>query len=208
MNGNNSKEAMIKVADFFDSKKVGNIGPLGFRRSSDLKRLLSGIEELQTKKILGSSSLNFLDMGCGDGRVNILISYIAEKSIGIELDEWTMDEYPPIKEKLYKELNKLSLPLPPDNIHLFEGDSLDPGLHEQVFLSTGVTIENIDLFYTYLTMHEEIAELITQRAKPGALFMVYGLEKIMPRYNGLELLTPEEPLKGILAVYRKPPVRE
>ncbi len=50
MNFNNSKEAMLKVADFFDSRKVGNIGPLGFRRSSDLDRLLAGIGALQNKK--------------------------------------------------------------------------------------------------------------------------------------------------------------
>ncbi len=203
MNLENSKNAMLKITDFFDSRKIGNIGPLGFRRSSDLEKLLSGIEELQKNKILKPSALNFLDMGCGDGRVNILLSYIANKSIGIELDEWTLDDYYPLKEKLDNELNELNLPLPPDNIHLFEGDSLDPGLHDRVFLKTGVSIENIDLFYTYLTMHEEIAELITQRAKQGALFIVYGLEKIMPRYNGLELLTPDKPLEGILAVYRK-----
>ena len=195
---------MLKVADFFDSKKVGNVGPLGFRRSSDLKRLLSGIEKLKIDNVPGFSGLNFLDMGCGDGRVNILISYIAEKSIGIELDEWTLDDYSPLKEELERELNILKLPLPPDNIHLFEGDSLDADLHSRVFHKTGVAIEDIDLFYTYLTMHEEIAELITQRAKSGALFMVYGLEKIMPRYDGLELITPEKPLEGILAVYRKP----
>lgn len=204
MNLNSSKKAMLEVAGFFDSRKVGNIGPLGFRRSSDLERLYSGIKELQGKKILGSDSLNFLDMGCGDGRVNILLSYIANKSIGIELDEWTLDDYPMLKEELDKDLIRLDLPLPPDNIHLFEGDSLDPHLHEQIFHETGLRIDDIDLFYTYLTMHEEIAVLIVREAKPGALFMVYGLEKIMPRYDGLELVTPLKPLAGILAVYRKP----
>ena len=204
MNIKHTKAAMLKVADFFDSRKVGNIGPLGFRRSSDLMRLLSGIEELQKNNILGISGLDFMDMGCGDGRVNILLSYISKRSIGIELDEWTMDDYPPLKEKLDNELIKLNLPLPPDNIHLFGGDSLDPGIHDQILNNTGLKIENIDLFYTYLTLHEEIAELVAQRAKPGALFMVYGLEKIMPRYYGLELITSAEPLEGILAVYIKP----
>ncbi|MGD9158052.1 MAG: hypothetical protein PVG39_06570 [Desulfobacteraceae bacterium] len=203
MNINRTKEAMHTVSSFFDTRKVGHTGPLGFRRSSDLLRLLSGMEELHKNKILGSSGLNFLDMGCGDGRVNILLSYIANKSIGIELDDWTLDDYSPLREELDKELNKFNLPLPPDNIHLFEGDALDPGLHNQVFNKTGVAIEDIDLFYTYLTMHEEIAELIVMRAKPGALFMVYGLEKIMPGYDGLELVTPVRPLEGILAVYIK-----
>ncbi|MBN2417867.1 MAG: hypothetical protein JXL81_00645 [Deltaproteobacteria bacterium] len=204
MNADQIKKAMLKVAEFFDMRKVGNIGPLGFRRSSDLIRVFSGIEELQKNNILAISGLNFLDMGCGDGRVNILLSYIADRSIGIELDEWTLDDYPQLKEDLDKELNKAHLPLPPDNIHLFEGDSLDPCLHERIFLKTGLKIEDIDLFYTYLTLHEEIAELVSQRAKTGALFMVYGLEKIMPRYDCLELITHSAPLEGILAVYRKP----
>lgn len=90
---------MLRVADFFDNRKVGNVGPLGFRRSSDLRRLLAGIDELQEQNTLKSSNLNFLDMGCGDGRVNILFSYISNKSIGIELDEWTLDDYTPIKKK-------------------------------------------------------------------------------------------------------------
>jgi hypothetical protein len=33
--------------------------------------------------------------------------------------------------------------------------------------------------------------------------MVYGLEKILPRLEGLRLLTPERPLQGIVALYRK-----
>ncbi len=142
-------------------------------------------------------------MGCGDGRVNILLSYIAGKSIGIELDEWTLDDYSPLRKELDKKLIEHCLPLPPDNIHLFEGDSLDPDLHGRVKSRTGVAIEDIDLFYTYLTLHVEIAELISQKAKSGAVFMVYGLEKIMPRYSGLELLTPDGPLEGIIAVYKK-----
>jgi hypothetical protein len=52
-------------------------------------------------------------------------------------------------------------------------------------------------------MQEEFAELIARKAKPGALFMVYGLEKILPRFPGFRLLTPEKPLSGIIAVYRK-----
>lgn len=194
---------MTRVADFFDNRKVGNIGPLGFRRSSDLGRLIAAIEELQKENILGHSGLNFLDMGCGDGRVNILLSYLADRSIGIELDDWTLDDYSPLKEELEMELGRQRLPLPPDNIHIFEGDALDPDLHDLILHRTGAAIEDIDLFYTYLTMHEEIAELIARKAKPGALFMVYGLERIMPRYERLELLTLKDPLQGIIAVYRK-----
>ena len=197
------KKSMIKISGFFDTRKVGHVGPLGFRRSSDLERLLAGIEDLQKINILGKSGLKFLDMGCGDGRVNILLSYLTNNSIGIELDEWTLDDYYPLKEELEKELKGQELPLPPDNIHLFEGDALDPDLHNLIFHKTGVAIKDIDLFYTYLTLHEEVADLIARKARPGALFMVYGLERIMPRYDRLELLTSKAPLQGIIAVYRK-----
>ena len=63
--------------------------------------------------------------------------------------------------------------------------------------------EDFDLFYTYLTLQDEFAELIAQRAKAGAVFMVYGLDRIMPRHRDLRLLTPGEPLKGIVALYQK-----
>ena len=109
----------------------------------------------------------------------------------------------PLKTGLEDTLKKDNLSLPPDNIFLFHGDSMDDGLHETIKKQTGVGFEEFDLFYTYLTMHEEFAELITRKAKKGALFMVYGLEKIMPRYKGLRLLTPEKSMEGILVLYQK-----
>lgn len=45
--------------------------------------------------------------------------------------------------------------------------------------------------------------LIGREAGKGALFMVYGLERILPRFGGLRLLTPIKPLEGILALYQK-----
>jgi len=63
--------------------------------------------------------------------------------------------------------------------------------------------EDIDLFYTYLTMQHEFATIIVKRAKSGALLMVYGLEKILPQHNGLRLLTENQAMEGILALYQK-----
>jgi len=119
------------------------------------------------------------------------------------LDEWTLDEYLPLKTELEERLKKDNLSLPPDNIFVFHGDSMDDGLHETIRKETGVSFEDFDLFYTYLTMQEEFAELITRKAKKGSIFMVYGLAKIMPRFKGLRLLTPEKPMEGILALYQK-----
>ena len=80
---------------------------------------------------------------------------------------------------------------------------MDPALHERIRLETGLELEDIDLFYTYLTMQEEFAGLIDRKARKGAVFMVYGLERILPRFEGLRLLTPREPLEGIVALYQK-----
>jgi hypothetical protein len=198
------KTGMQNVANFFDSRKVGHVGPLGFRRSTDLSRLLSGLEDLIVKNILRPFEFNFFDLGCGDGRVNILMSYICNKSIGVEIDDWTLEEYSTFKPELADYLSERKSALPSDNIYLYEGDALDTKLHEKIFRETGIAIEECDLFYTYLTMHEEFADLISRKAKPGALFMVYGLERIMPRYDELEILTPYESIEGILALYRKP----
>jgi hypothetical protein len=92
---------------------------------------------------------------------------------------------------------------PPRNIFLFQGDSTDEKVHREIERVTGVAFEEFDLFYTYLVMHEEFAALIRDRAKKGAYFMVYGLDKILPRYEGLRLIHPLSPLEGILAVYEK-----
>jgi SAM-dependent methyltransferase len=197
------EKTLLKVAEFYDDKKVGHIGPLGFRRSTDLARLLDCMKNLVAMDIIVPDKSLFLDMGCGDGRVNVMFGYLVKWSVGIELDEWTLDDHSALMRRLKAELVKEGLIPVPDNIRLFNGDSMDTVLHDTVKRETGIGIEDFDLFYTYLTMHEEFADLIARKAKEGAIFMVYGLEKIMPRYEGFELITPDKPMEGILALYRK-----
>jgi SAM-dependent methyltransferase len=196
------QKTMLRVAYFYDQRKVGDSGTLGFRRSSDLTRLSASLVAMIEEHLILPGSSSFLDLGCADGRVNVLLSYIVRKSVGIEIDEWTLDEYLPLKGDLDSVLRQERLPLPPGNIHLYHGDSMDGSLHEKIRSETGVALEDFDLFYTYLTLQEEFAELIRRRAKEGALFMVYGLKEILPRFPGLRLLT-REPLEGIVALYRK-----
>ena len=198
-----TRRVLSAVARFYDERKVGDVGPLGFRRSTDLSRLLACLDPLIEKGILVPGESLFLDMGCADGRVNILLSYLVKKSIGIELDEWTMEEYFLLKTELEANLKRNHLPLPPDNIFVFQGNAMEGSLYETIQQETGVDFEGFDIFYTYLSMQEEFAGLITERAKKGSVFMVYGLEKIMPKYKGLSLLTPELPLEGTLSLYQK-----
>jgi hypothetical protein len=197
------ERTLLQVTEFYDRRKVGDVGHLGFRRSSDLSKVLSCLKTMIGQGLLVPADALFLDMGCADGRVNVLLSYLSRKSVGIELDEWTLDEYRPLRNQIDAVLTEAKLPLPSENIFLYHGDSMDQSLHDRIHHETGVRFDQFDLFYTYLTMQEEFAELIVQKAKVGAVFMVYGLEKIIPRFTGLRLLTPERPLEGIVALYQK-----
>lgn len=203
MNNLEIQKSLLRVTRFYDEKKVGDVGPLGFKRSTDLGRLLKGFDHLIRHGLLVVGKSLFLDMGCADGRVNVLLSYLVKKSIGIELDEWSLDEYIPLRRGLEGVLRLDGLSLPPNNISLFHGDSMDECLYETISRKTGVKFNDFDLFYTYLTMQDEFAELIIQKAKKGAVFMVYGLDRIMPHYKGLKRLTRKIPLQGILALYQK-----
>jgi hypothetical protein len=134
--------------------------------------------------------------------VNVLLSYLVKRSVGIEIDEWTLEEYQPLRKSIDSALSQDHLPLPPANISLYLGDSTDESLHQRIATETGLGLEDFDLFYTYLTMQQEFADLINRKAREGAVFMVYGLATILPRFPGLRLITPT-PLEGILALYEK-----
>jgi hypothetical protein len=196
-------KALQEVARFYDRRRVGTVGALGFRRSTDLGKLLPCLDWLMEQRLLIPGRSTFLDLGCADGRVNVFLSYLVRLSVGIELDDWTLEEYKPLKGELDSALSEAGLPLPPKNIFLHHGDSTDPALHEAVRLRTGTGFGQFDLFYTYLTMQEEFAGMIAERARSGAAFVVYGLGRILPRFKGLRLLTPRGALEGVLAIYRK-----
>ena len=55
----NIEKSMAKVADFYDGKKVGDIGPLGFRRSTDLNRLSSCVDSLLEDTPISVSHTNW-----------------------------------------------------------------------------------------------------------------------------------------------------
>ena len=197
------RETLLKVAQFYDQRKVAHKGYLGFRQSSDLTRLVACIEHLIHHSLLIPQQSLFLDMGCADGRVNVLLSYLVKQSVGIEMHDWILDEYTPLKNALEDALTEHRLQRPPHNIFLIHGDTIDVAAHETLTEQTGVSFEEFDLFYTYLTMHEEFAGLIAQKAKRGAVFMIYGLERVLPKLDGLQLLTPGKLIEGIVALYQK-----
>ena len=197
------RKTLLKVAQFYDQRKVAHKGYLGFRQSSDLTRLVGCIDHLIQHSLLIPQQSLFLDMGCADGRVNVLLSYVVRQSVGIEVHEWILEEYAPLKRGLEGVLREHHLRRPPHNISLLHGDTLDEAVHEIMTERTGRALEEFDLFYTYLTLYEEFAQLISQKAKGGAVFMIYGLERVLPKLDGLQLLTPGKLIQGTIALYQK-----
>ena len=170
---------------------------------ASLMTLMACLDRLMDKKIINPGETKFLDLGCADGRVNVFLSYMVKMSVGIELDEWTLEEYGPLVARLGEVLKDDSfLPLP-KNIFLFHGDAMDELVYRRVTKGTGLRFEDFNLFYTYLVMHEEFAELIAEKGKKGSIFLVYGLQNILPKYKGFRLLEDISPLEGILAIYQK-----
>jgi hypothetical protein len=125
-------------------------------------------------------------------------------SVGIELDEWTLEEYVPLREELEGILKRKGLPRPPDNVFLFPGDSRDEKVHGTIRRQTGLAFHRFDLFYSFQPLQQELAERISRLARPGAVWIVYGVGDILPRFPGLTLRTQDKALEGILALYRKP----
>jgi hypothetical protein len=109
---------------------------------------------------------------------------------------------------LVESIRRAGLIEPPDNIFVCSGSSLDASTHEQVFSATGVRFTEMDLFYTYITLHDLFGELIGREAGPGALYLVYGFNRILPRYDRLDLLIPDIASQGIAALYKKNGNRE
>jgi len=192
-----------RVARFCDGRQVGDVGAFGFRRSTELGRVLPCLEHLLSKGVLVPGKTRFLDMGCADGRVNLFFSPLVGRSVGIELDDWILDEYSDLKAALETHLSRQGLHLPSNHVHLFLGDSMKEAIHDRIEEETGIAFEAFDLFYTYLTMQEEFASLIAKKARRGSVFAVYGLSNILPRFPGLRLLTPGRALNGVLALYEK-----
>lgn len=195
---------LAALARFYDARLVGDIGPLGFRRTTELGRLLGCLPPLVERGILVPGRSTFLDMGCGDGRVNDLMAYLTRTSIGIEADEWTVEEHDALRRDLDTQLAAEGLRPVPDNVLLFRGEASDWVMHDLIRRASGVAFDEIDLFYTFLTGHDEFAGLVAARGRPGCTYLVYGLDHILPRYEGLSLDEELSPLGGVLAVYRKP----
>jgi hypothetical protein len=191
------------IARYYDNCKFGYVGHEGYRKSTDLVKFARCIDELVNLGFIDPNSTLFLDLGCADGRVNVLMSYYVKLSMGIEIDPEILAEYNPRKEQLGYKLGRANLIQPIDNIVLLLGNSLEAATYEQIESTINVRFAEIDIFYTYITLHDLFGAKIAAEAKPKALYLVYGFNKILPRYQGLELLIPDLASQGIVALYGK-----
>ena len=203
MNDSRLQQTIATIAHFYNGCKVGYVGHEGYRKSTDLVKFARCVDELLRLGLIDSNHTLFLDLGCADGRVNVLMSYFVKLSVGIEIDPEILAEYNPRKEELGDKLRRTNLIQPIDNITLFLGNSLEAATYEQIEGTTNVRFEEIDIFYTYITLHDLFGAKIAAEAKPKALYLVYGFNKILPRYQGLELLIPDLASQGIVALYGK-----
>ena len=197
------KQTVACIADYYNGCKVGYVGHEGYRKSTDLVKFARCIDELLSLGFIDPNSTLFLDLGCADGRVNLLMSYFVKRSVGIEIDPEILAEYGQRKRELTFRLQHKDLLQPPDNISVFQGNSLEAATYQQIASTINVQFEEIDLFYTYITLHDLFGAKIAKEAKPKALYLVYGFSKILPRYQGLEILIPDVALQGIMAIYGK-----
>lgn len=191
------------IAHFYDSCRFGYEGFEGYRKSTDLKKLLRCIEDLTALGILDPARTVFADLGCADGRVNVLMSYFVKVSLGIELDPEILSEYKPRLDGLFSRLQETGLEVPPGNIFLYQGSSLESETFSRIERERGLRFADIDLFYTYITLHDLFAGKIAAEAKEGAFYLVYGFNKILPRYEGLRVIVPDVGKQGIAALYQK-----
>jgi SAM-dependent methyltransferase len=197
------KQTVACIADYYNGCKIGYVGHEGYRKSTDLAKFGKCVDELVALGYIEPQHTTFLDLGCADGRVNVLMSYFVKRSVGIEIDPEILAEYRQRKKDLTLELQGENLLQPPDNIRLFQGNSLETATYDLIENSIGVRFDRIDLFYTYITLHDLFAAKIAEAAKTKALYLVYGFSKILPRYQGLELLIPDVASQGIVALYGK-----
>lgn len=203
MTASRLQQTIATIANYYNGCKVGYVGHEGYRKSTDLVKFARCIDELVGLDLIDPKRTLFLDLGCADGRVNVLMSYFVKLSLGIEIDPEILAEYNPRKEELGHKLQRANLIQPINNITLLLGNSLEATTYEQLESTINVRFEEIDIFYTYITLHDLFGAKIAAKAKPKALYLVYGFNKILPRYQGLELLIPDLASQGIVTLYGK-----
>ena len=197
------KKTIERIAEFYETGRASHVGFQEYRKTSDLKKLGRCIDPLWEMGILNPQKTIFMDLRCGDGRVNVLMSHFVKKSMGIEIDEDILWENKSLYKKLNTFLKEEDLLIPPGNMYFHRGDSTKDVTFQAVYDITGIRFSDVDIFFTHMTLHHLFGEKIAKEAKKGAYFMFHGISKVLPTYQGLQPIKNEGILEGMVTIYRK-----
>lgn len=168
--------------------------------TGSIKHVYNALKQIKDEFKIFSENELFMDAGSGDGRVCALASLMNLKSFGIEYnDQITADSLENIKLLKQKGLFKQATVEPPK---IVQGDLLDDSSYEKL----GITFEEVDVFFNFVTYHQELSEQIIQRSPSGTRLILHSPCPTSFAPEGLELLC-EIPLTGIyhvIYVFQKP----
>ncbi len=168
--------------------------------TGSIKHVFTALEQLKEEfKVMKENEI-FLDAGSGDGRVCAVASLLGLQSYGIEYnDQITEDSLKNIEhlksERIFEEKN-VSVP------KIVQGDLLEDSSYEKL----GITFDEVNVFFNFVTYHQELSEQIRKRSPSGTRLILHSPCPISFEPEGLELVL-EIPLTGIyqvMYIYRKP----
>ena len=168
--------------------------------TGSIKHVFTALEQLKREFGVMKENEIFLDAGSGDGRVCAVASLLGLQSYGIEYNDQITDDslenIEHLKSKgIFKEEN-VSAP------KIVQGDLLEDSSYEKL----GIKFEDIDIFFNFVTYHQELSEQISKRSPSGTRLILHSPCPMSFEPEGLELVL-EIPLTGIyqvMYIYRKP----
>ena len=143
---------------------------------SPLLHLEAAFSHMLSLGEIGVSS-NFLDAGCGDGRVLALISGMHSiKSFGVEYDS----EMATRSAGNLANLADLGATLAPSEV--IHGDFMD----DETYVKIGITFQQFDVVFNYINNQRDIAMKVFEESPPGTAFWLLGAFPV-PGFQGLFL---------------------
>ena len=169
MNSFDLHKTMKLTADYFDGRKVGCFGNTGYRKTTDLSKFCACIEDLAASGIIRPRERRIRRPGVrrrqGESSDELFRQAVDRdrnrfgNSFRIRTEEKRTD--------FTSEEAKGRSCLPKIFSSSREARSTTRPLM-RFGLRTGVDFGDVDLFYTYITLHDVFAEKIAERGRPGA----------------------------------------
>lgn len=168
--------------------------------TGSIKHVFTALKQLKEEfKVMNDNEI-FLDAGSGDGRVCALASLLGLQSYGIEYNDQITDDslenINHLKDRGIFMNGGVSAP------KIVQGDLLEDSSYDKL----GIKFEEINIFFNFVTYHQELSEQIIKRSPSGTRLIIHSPCPMTFEPEGLDLLF-EVPLKGIyqvMYIYRKP----